>query len=128
MSDPTDREEGYDELLDAIADGEGYYLECGEGHGSLPPRRVCPHCGDRALTETPLPEAGEVQTYTTVSVAAPQFAEDAPYTTAVASFGPVRLTGIVDAEPDAVEVGISVEPAIGESDTRGERYVRFVPR
>ena len=28
---------GYADLLDAIADGEGYYIECENGYGSLPP-------------------------------------------------------------------------------------------
>jgi uncharacterized OB-fold protein len=128
MTDADARDSGYDDLLDAIDRGEGYYLECPDGHGSLPPRRVCPHCGSRELSETPLPEAGEIRTYTTVSVAAPQFAEDTPYITAVAAFGPVRLTGIVEADPVDVEVGNTVGVGLGESDTRGERYVSFSPR
>jgi hypothetical protein len=122
------RDEGFDDLLDAIDRGEGYYLECHEGHGSLPPRRICPHCSSRELTETPLPEVGEIRTHTTVSVAAPQFAEDAPYVTAIAAFGPVRLTGIVEADPAEIEVGTTVGVGIGESETRGERYVSFSPR
>jgi uncharacterized OB-fold protein len=77
MSDKA-RDGQYDDLLDAIADGEGYYVECANGHGWLPPRRVCPECGSRELAETPLPGSGEVATYTTVSVATPQFSADTP--------------------------------------------------
>ncbi|MFC7155393.1 Zn-ribbon domain-containing OB-fold protein [Halomarina halobia] len=122
------RNEGFDDLLDAIEAGEGYYLRCPDGHGSLPPRRVCPHCGARDLDERPLPESGTVATYTVVRVPTPQFDEDAPYATAVVDFGTVRLTGIVDADPEAVETGMTVGATLGESTTTGERLVRFVPR
>ncbi len=120
---------GYDDLLDAVAAGEGYYLECPEGHGWLPPRRVCPECGARDLVERPLPDAGEVETFTVVHVPTPGFADDAPYVTAVADFGPVRLTGmVVDVEPDAVENGLLVTADVAESATTDERLLAFRPR
>jgi len=125
---PEMRHNGYDNLLDAIEDGEGYYLACPEGHGSLPPRRVCPECGSRDLTDEPLPDAGEVVAATTVSVPGPKFADDAPYVTAIVDFGPVRLTGVVrgtDEEPGpGFVVGVDVE----ETATEGERVVTFRPR
>ena len=128
MSDGV-RDAGYDEWLDAFADGDGYYLECPEGHGSLPPRRVCPECGATDLEEVPLPETGQVETFTTVHVASPEFVEDTPYVTAVADFGAVRLTGqIWDVEPEAVEVGMEVAPDVGESETTGERVLVFRPQ
>ncbi|WP_458185493.1 Zn-ribbon domain-containing OB-fold protein [Haladaptatus sp. NG-WS-4] len=117
--------EGYDEWLAAIADGEAYYLECENGHGSLPPRRICPECGVSDLEETPLPETGEIETYTVVHVPAPSFADDAPYTTAVVDFGPVRLTGVAD---DDVEVGTRVSATVGTTETTGERLLRFERR
>ena len=116
---------GYDEWLDAIAEGNAYYLECGNGHGSLPPRRICPECGEGDLEEIPLPETGTVETYTVVHVPAPSFADDAPYTTAVVDFGPVRLTGVTDA---TVEVGTDVSAKISESTTTGDRLLRFERR
>ncbi|MFB6165410.1 MAG: Zn-ribbon domain-containing OB-fold protein [Haloarculaceae archaeon] len=120
---------GYDDLLDAIADGEGYYLECERGHGSLPPRWVCPTCGSRELSEEALADAGEIATYTVVNVATPQFADDAPYVTAVADFGPVSITGqLRGVEPDAVETGQVVGIDVGESVTDGERVIVFEPR
>jgi uncharacterized OB-fold protein len=122
------RDAGFDEFLDALAEGEGYYVECANGHGSLPPRRVCPECGSADLDEAPLPESGEVATYTRVHVPAPSFADDAPYVTAVVDFGPVRLTGQVLADVEDVEIGLEVEPGVGETETRGERLVVFEPR
>ncbi|MFB6126449.1 MAG: Zn-ribbon domain-containing OB-fold protein [Halolamina sp.] len=124
---------GFDEWLDALAAGEAYYLSCDAGHGNLPPRRVCPDCGRSDLREEPLPETGTVETFTTVHVPAPQFADDAPYVTAVVDFGPVRLTGVVreeavdDDEAPAVAVGDAVVPDRGASETTGEETVVFRP-
>lgn len=124
MSDP--RDEGFDDFLDAVAAGEGYYLECPDGHGSLPPRRACPRCGSQELVEEPLPATGEVETYTTIHVATPEFADDTPYVTAVAGFGPVRLTGMLrGVEAEAVETGMTVAPGVGETETTGERVLVF---
>ena len=118
------RDEGFDDFLDAVEAGEGFYLECPEGHGSLAPRRVCPHCGATDLEERPLPESGGVETFTTVHVAAPEFADDVPYVTAVADFGGVRLTGQVrEIDSDDLEVGTGVTPEVGESETTGERVL-----
>jgi uncharacterized OB-fold protein len=122
------RHDGYADLLDAIEEGEGYYLSCPEGHGSLPPRRICPECGSRELAEAPLPGSGEVVAATTVSVAGPQFADDAPYVTAVVDLGPVRLTGLVedaDGEPDP---GAVVGVDVAETVTTGDRVIAFQPR
>lgn len=125
----TARDGAYDDLLDAVAAGEGYYLECENGHGWLPPRRICPECRGRELVEAPLPAAGEVETYTTVSVPTPAFSEDAPYTTAIADFGPVSVTGLLrGVDPDDIEVGMSVGVDVGERETTGDRAVVFRPR
>ncbi|GAB6878912.1 Zn-ribbon domain-containing OB-fold protein [Halorubrum gandharaense] len=124
------QEAGYDEWLDALAAGEGYYLESPEGHGSLPPRRVCPHSGSTELTEEPLPDVGAVATYTVVHVAPPDYSAEAPYVTAVVDFGPVRLTGVLrGVEPDDAEipVGLEVEASVEKRKTDGERVVVFRP-
>ncbi|MUW13406.1 nucleic acid-binding protein [Halorubrum sp. CBA1125] len=89
------RTAGYDEWLDAIEAGDGYALVCPSGHGSLPPRRVCPECGSTTLAREPLSDAGTVETFTVVHVPSPQFADDAPYVTAVVDAGPTRVTGVV---------------------------------
>lgn len=121
--------EGYDEWLDALADGEGYYLECPEGHGLLPPRRACPECGAPDLQQRPLPDAGTVETYTVTSVASPSFEEDVPYVVAVVDFGPVQVTGQVrDVDPGDVAVGTTVGPDVGRRATTDERLVVFRPR
>ena len=52
---------GYADLLDAIADGEGYYIECENGYGSLPPHHVCPECGSQELTQERLLDSSEIR-------------------------------------------------------------------
>lgn len=120
--------EGYDEWIDALEAGEGYVLVCPEGHQSLPPRRVCPVCGAANLSEEPLPEQGEVETYSVTHVASPRFEDDAPYVVAIASFDGVRLTGQLRGVPlDQVETGMNVTVGVGENQTTGDPVVVFEP-
>lgn len=122
------RDAGYDDFVDALAAGEGYFLACSNGHGSLPPRRVCPTCGDRTLSERDLPDRGTVRTYTVVSVAAPSLADDVPYVTAIADFGDVDLTGFLRGiDPDAVSIGATVTADVEETETLGRRAIVFRP-
>ena len=125
MSAREIRDAGYDDLLDAVAAREPYYLACPDGHAALPPRRACPECGATDLAEKPLEATGTVRTHTTVRVATPAFAEETPYVTAIATFGPVSLTGVVrGVAPDGVEVGLAVELTVGETAS-GERILVF---
>ncbi|MFC6718144.1 Zn-ribbon domain-containing OB-fold protein [Natrialbaceae archaeon GCM10025810] len=119
---------GYDEWLEAVEDDEAYYLECANGHGSLPPRSVCPECGSTELEEVPLPDTGEVETFTINHVPTPAFEDDAPYATAIADFGPVRITGqFVGVDLERVENGMTVALEITTSETTGDRVVGFEP-
>jgi len=119
-----------DAWLDALADGDGYALVCPDGHGSLPPRRVCPECGSTDMSREPFRDAGTVETFSVVHVPSPGFADEAPYVSAIVDVGPTRLTGVlrgVDAESDAVEVGVRVAVAVEERSTDGEPLVVFRP-
>lgn len=128
MVESTDANEGYDDLLGAVADGQPYYLRCPEGHGSLPPRRVCPRCGRDGLEEAPLADTGRVETFTVVHVATPQLVEDVPYVSAIARFEPVRVTGFLRGiEPEAVTVGLEVALSVGTTETTGERVLVLRP-
>lgn len=116
------REEGYDDLLDALESDTGYYLSCPAGHGSLPPRQVCPRCGDE-LSEETLPATGTVVTFTEVAVPTPAFAGQTPVVL-IADFGPVRLTGELLDGSDILEVGSEVVPTVASSPG-GDRHVGF---
>ncbi|MDL5363645.1 Zn-ribbon domain-containing OB-fold protein [Halalkalicoccus sp. NIPERK01] len=120
------RDEGYDEWIDAIDRGEAYALECSNGHGSLPPRRLCPECGDAALEKRALPDSGTLDTYTTIHVATPAFAEDAPYTVAIVDFGLARLTGQLRGVEDP-EVGMRLAVGVEERETEEEPLLVFRP-
>mgnify|MGYP006280917065 FL=1 len=118
----------YDEWLDAIDAGEGFYLRSPEGHGSLPPRRVCPHSGSTDLTREPLPETGTIETYSIVHVGATTFEDDTPYISAVVDFGAVELTGVVrGVDPEAVAVGDAVGVTVETRETTDDRLVVFRP-
>lgn len=119
------RHDGYDDLLDAIEEDSGYYLACPNGHGTVPPRRVCPDCGSRELTEQPLPETGEILVATTISVSGPQFSEDTPYVTAIAEFGDVRLTGLARGADEEPTPGDTVTIEVGETATENDRVLVF---
>lgn len=120
---------GYDDWLDALEDDRAYYVECAEGHGMLPPRRVCPECGSTDLGEEPLPDVGEIETSTITHVPTPSFEDDAPYVTAIANFGPVRVTGqVVGVDVDDVEVGATVALEVSVSETTGDRLIALRPR
>lgn len=134
MSDETaggdGRETGYDAWLDALAAGEGFALVCPDGHGSLPPRRVCPVCGATDRSRKPLAVTGTVETHSVVHVPAPDFAADAPYATVIVDLGPTRVTGVYrdpDDPASAPRVGERVAVDVAERATDGERLVVFYP-
>lgn len=119
----------HDAFCDAIEAGDPFYLACPDGHGSVPPRRVCSQCGARSLTDRPLPDTGRVRAYTVVHVATPAFADNVPYVTAIADFGSVTLTGIItETAPDAIEQGTEVTVGIQRSDERQRPTLVFEPR
>jgi hypothetical protein len=121
-------DEGFTEWRDALDTDEPYYLECENGHGSLPPRRVCPRCGSRDLSEQSLPETGSVETFTAVHIAPPQFVDDVPYVTAIASFGPVQITGVLrGVDHEDVESGLAVTPTVETTETKYEPLVVLRP-
>lgn len=115
------RDDGYDDLLDALESDAGYYLSCPAGHGSFPPQQVCPTCGDDELSTEPLPDTGTVVTFTEIAVPAPAFAGQTPVVV-IADFGPVRLTGRLPDDSDALEVGSEVTPTVATSPD-GDRHV-----
>ncbi len=121
------RDGGYDDFLDALAEGEPFYLESPSGNGWLPPRRIDPETGEREFTERPLPDTGEILTSTITNVAGPSFDADVPFVVAIARFGPVRLTGQVRGiDHEDVEIGQAVTVGV-DTNERGERLVVFEP-
>jgi uncharacterized OB-fold protein len=128
VSDDRPRDAGYDDFLDALEAGEPFYLEGPNGDGWLPPREIDPVTGRQELVERPLPSSGELLTVTHTQVPPPELHDDVPYTTGIAAFGPVRITGQVRGiDSDDVEIGTTVEASVGRTRTTGERVVVFEP-
>lgn len=89
----SDTRSSFASFLDAIEAGNPFHLTCPNGHGLLPPKRLCPECQDQSLSRERLSETGDIVTYTTVLVPAPRFSDDSSYVTAIADFGPISITG-----------------------------------
>jgi uncharacterized OB-fold protein len=129
MSQGETAEWTHDEFCRAAETGDPFYLACPDGHGSVPPRRVCPQCGAQSLTKEPLPETGRIQAATVVHVATAAFVDSVPYVTAIADFGPVSLTGIVtETTGDSVEHGAEVSVGIERTEERQHPTLVFEPQ
>jgi hypothetical protein len=98
-------------FFSALSDGEllgGVCADCGEV--LLPPRPACYGCGGRNIEIEPQPETGAIYSYTAVHAPPPELEAEAPYTIAVVELDSGgRLTGRVDADYDAIEIGDPVE-------------------
>jgi uncharacterized OB-fold protein len=116
MNEPSDRLDADSPLtlpgfFSALADGEllgGVCADCDEV--LLPPRPACYNCGGRNVGVETQPKTGAIYSYTAVHAPPPALKANAPYTVAVVELDSGgRLTGRVDADYDAVEIGDCVE-------------------
>ena len=86
----------------------------------LPPRTACYDCGSRAVTVAEQPRSGIVESYTEVHRPPSAFADLAPFTVAVVELDSgARLTGRVDADYDAIEIGSTVELVVRDPVAEG---------
>lgn len=116
----------HDDFLEALADGQGYSLECPSGHASLPPRYGCPKCAATDLEERPLPESGTITASTVIRVPAPAFADEAPYVLAIAEFGPIKLTGkLLEVDPDEETIESGTPVSVTTDRVDGEHVIAF---
>jgi uncharacterized OB-fold protein len=112
--------------LDAIESGRGFYLECPDGHGWLPPRGVCKTCSSTDLDRVALPASGRIETYTEIHVPSPRFEHEDSVVVAIADFGGVSITGRLDnTAAESIELGTSVEVDVERSATTDERILTF---
>lgn len=107
----------FDDFTDAIVSRDQQYLLCEAcGEATLPPRRICHACGSTELTQEPLPDRGEVLSFTDISVTTPKFHGETPYTVVLVELAEgVHLTGQLreaTAEDSAIgdEVRLDTEP------------------
>lgn len=77
----------------------------------IPPRDVCPECGQEAKTLYNFSGRGEVYSYTTVFDAPAGYEDVAPYTVALVKLeeGPLVTAQLTDMDENKVEIGTPVE-------------------
>ena len=107
---------------DALAEGRVELQHCADCERYIYyPRTHCPGCLTRDLEWRELSGNGVVHTYTIARrPTAPPWSEDLPQLIAVVELdeGPRLTTELVNVEPDAIEVGMRVQPvfqAVGEA-------------
>ena len=107
---------------DALAEGRVELQHCADCDRYVYyPRTHCPGCLTRDLEWRELSGNGVVHTYTVARrPTAPPWSEDVPQLIAVVELdeGPRLTTELVNVEPDAIEVGMRVQPvfqAVGEA-------------
>lgn len=82
--------------------------KCGEL--AIPPKELCPACGERAWQPVPLVGEGAIASFTVIRVAPRAFAADVPYAVAVVKLNEgVSLLGrIVDIPLEKLAIGLPV--------------------
>jgi uncharacterized OB-fold protein len=99
------------EFWAGTVEGELRLQRCDCGHVQFYPRAVCTACGAAEPAFEPSDGVGIVYAYTVCHVPGePGFADRTPYAVATVELaaGP-RLLALLDADPEAVEVGLPVE-------------------
>jgi len=93
--------------------------KCGEL--AIPPKELCPACGERAWQPVPLAGEGTIASFTVIRVAPRAFAADAPYAIAVVKLkeGVSLLGRIVDVPLEKLAIGLPVRfrPLVRDAQT-----------
>ena len=121
--------EWFDSFTDAIESDEQQSLACETcGHGTLPPRQICPACGSTELTRESLSERGEVLSFTEISVTTPKFHGETPYAVALVELDEeITLTGQLR-NATVEDVAIGDEVVLGtEPRDEGTAVLTFRP-
>ena len=91
--------------------GELTRVRCGKCSAlAIPPKALCPECGERAWAPVPLAGAGTIASYTVIRVAPRGHAADVPYAIAVVKLNEgVSLLGrVVDIPFEKLAIGLPV--------------------
>jgi uncharacterized OB-fold protein len=89
----------------------------------LPPRDLCPDCGEEARELYHFSGRGEVYSFTTVYQAPAGFEQEAPYPMAMVRLeeGPLVTAQLTDLGDRAVQIGMPVEMVTRKLRADGER-------
>jgi uncharacterized OB-fold protein len=78
---------------------------------TVPPRSLCPHCGNNDMNWTELPNKGKLVTYTVIHVSPAQFQELSPYAVGIVEFTEgVRLPGMIrNVKLENLKIGMELQ-------------------
>ena len=91
--------------------GELTGVRCGKcGALAIPPKELCPECGERAWAPVSLAGAGTIASYTVIRVAPRAYTADVPYAVAVVTLteGVSLLGRVVDIPLEQLAIGLPV--------------------
>lgn len=97
-------------------------VRCGKcGELAIPPKELCPACGERAWQPVPLAGEGTIASFTVIRVAPRAWAAEAPYALAVVKLqeGVSILGRVVDVPLEKLAVGLPVRfrPLVKDEQT-----------
>lgn len=98
-------------FFERAREGQLTGVRCGKcGDLAIPPKELCPACGERAWQPVPLAGEGTIASFTVIRVAPRAWAADAPYAVAVVKLkeGVSLLGRIVDIPLETLAIGLPV--------------------
>ena len=109
-------------FFERAREGQLTGVRCGKcGELAIPPKELCPACGERAWQPVPLAGEGTIASFTVIRVAPRAFAADAPYAIAVVKLkeGVSLLGRIVDVPLEKLAIGLPVRfrPLVRDAQT-----------
>jgi len=100
-----------DSFYKFVSEGKIMAAKCSTcGATMLPPKPVCTKCYSKDLTWFPVPNKGNLLTYTVIHVAPKQFEAQAPYPIGIVKLGQgLQLLGMIrGVEPNQIEIGMEL--------------------
>ena len=109
-------------FFERAREGQLTGVRCGKcGELAIPPKELCPACGERAWQPVPLAGEGTIASFTVIRVAPRAYAADVPYGVAVVKLNEgVSLLGrIVDIPLEKLAIGLPVRfrPLVRDDQT-----------
>ncbi len=100
-----------DSFYKFVGEGKIMAAKCNKcGAMMLPPKPVCTKCYSKDLTWVPVPNKGNLLTYTVIHVAPKQFEAQAPYHIGIVKLGQgLQLLGMIrGVEPNQIKIGMEL--------------------
>ena len=109
-------------FFERAREGQLTGVRCGKcGELAIPPKELCPACGERAWQPVPLAGEGTIASFTVIRVAPRAYAADVPYAIAAVKLkeGVSLLGRIVDIPLEKLAIGLPVRfrPLVKDDQT-----------